>query len=188
MSFMHMLKMKVRQDYNCKRQLLLPCVTTVRDLTNGEMYERLVNTVNFVHNATLDDPEKNTTDRPVSAEFKILKGLIQYEMTKSLPPTLRSKLKSKFFTLDEHKEMRASEKAWAMNTCGLQLDLKSDIMRENVWWIDHERGLLRSEVWLDHLTEIQGMKIVPFAEQMVYSLIQYEKSVVIFSEEVKLLV
>jgi hypothetical protein len=32
------------------------------------------------------------------------------------------------------------------------------------------------------------MKIVPFAEQMVYALIQYEKSVVMFSEEVKLLV
>lgn len=171
-------KMKLRQDYNYRCKVLFGDESNLED---DEVYIRLINTVHFVHNACIDTM-KNETKRPVSMEYKILTGIIQYEISKNIFPSLEKKLKSPFLKLDTMKEMRASERAWFMD----ETDMK--LKKEVLWWLDLDNGMIKSEVCFDYIREIQERKDeLAFLDKMVFSNLAFEKSLILLNRDCNLM-
>ena len=175
-TFKSLLKVKLRQDYSYRRNIILS--TSLPSLTDNEIYERLINTLNFIHNATLDDPETNKTARPISMEYKILKSILQYEISKNLPNNIKNNLKSKFLTIDDFDKLRKSERAFYMN---------NDIASYNSIWMQGNIGLFKNEICFDYLKELQNTEFSTFVEKMVYANLHFEKVVIKMNEDALLL-
>lgn len=191
-AFCELVRVKLRQDYEHRKVILLPGgkdrdvdAASLRgedtDDADAErrLCERLVNTVNFVHNATLDSVS-NETARPLSMEFKILSSILQYEVSKALPSGLKGKLQGKFFNLEKFIEFRQIERSW--NMLGAE-DGRSD----NLWWLDN--GMIKNEVCFDYLEELKNLKTdqKTFMNKMAGSIIDFERCLVLLNEESKLL-
>lgn len=171
-------KIKLRQDYGYRCKALFGEEVKLED---DELYNRLINTVHFVHNACIDTLS-NETKRPVSMEYKILTAIIQYEISKNLFPSLSKRLKSHFFKLDTMNDLRASERAWFMESIDEQLK------RDALWWLDLESGMIKNEVCFDYLSEIQDRKDeLGFLDKMVYSNLAFEKSLILLNKDCNLM-
>lgn len=188
--FCELVRVKLRQDYEYRKAILLPGGkirdvdrTNVdgKDAENAErrLCERLVNTVNFVHNAALDSVA-NETARPVSMEFKILSSILQYEVSKALPSGLKGKLQDNFISMEKFMEFRQIERSW--NMLGVE-----EGRRENLWWIDN--GMMRNEVCFEYLEELKNLKTnqKTFMNKMAGSILDFERYLVFLNEESKLL-
>jgi hypothetical protein len=175
----HLIKIKIRQDYSYKRSILLN--STYSNIPDIELYQRLINTVNFIHNAALDDID-NKTARPISMEFKILNAIVEFENSKSIPESLKKRLNCNFnfLTLKNYIDWRNIEKSWNFHK-------DDNIKRENVWWIDHDLGIIKNEICFQYLKELQSFDPKIFNEMMVISIIDFERSLVLLNEEMKLL-
>lgn len=179
-SFRYLVKLKIRQDYNYKKSIFLPDSSKLND---REIFQRLINTVNFIHNACLDSAE-NKLKRPTSYEFKILDSILQFENSKNLPTTLKIRsINSNFFTLQKSIELRKIEKAWNMVNCINQYNINN--RKENIWWL--ENGLFKNNVCFDYLIDLKNLKSSNFNDDMVISIMNFEKYVVLLNEESKLL-
>lgn len=162
-------KIRLRQDYKYRRSTFLNTPYNESDFD-----VRLVNTVNFIHNASLDNPY-NETSRPSSLEFKIINSLVQFENTKALPGPLRGRLKSEFVAIEKWRELRGIERAWNMSNA----DEKTK--DERMWWLEGQK--LRNDVCFDYLKELQLIEKKTFLDHMVTSMIEYERAIVLLNEE-----
>lgn len=179
-SFKYLVKLKIRQDYNYRKFIFLP---DSKELNDREIFQRLINTVNFIHNACLDSVD-NKLKRPISLEFKILDSILQFENSKKIPMSLKNSLtKSQIFTLKNSIELRKSERAWNMDNGLNQSNI--DNRKENIWWL--ENGLFKNEICFDYLIDLKNLKPSNFNDEMVKSMINFEKCLVLLNEESKLL-
>lgn len=184
--YVELIKVKIRQDYQYRRSIFFPVLTT---LTKDEVFGRLVNTVNFIHNATLDSVN-NKISRPQSIEFKILISILEFENSKALPQTLKSQFQDNFFPLGKLVELREIERSWNMAS-------ETDNIKDHLWWIDN--GLLKNEICFDYLKLLKSIlkegstlksgstNNSNFVYNMVYSILDFEKYIILLNEESKLL-
>lgn len=184
--YVGLIKVKIRQDYDYRKAIFFPNSTS---LTKDEIFERLVNTVNFIHNATLDSAT-NKNARPESMEFKILISIIEFENSKALPQTLRSQFQDNFFPMEKLMELRQIERSWNMTS-------RTENIEGNLWWLNN--GLFRNEICFDYLKQLQNiLKEYPtlknktsknsnFVNNMAYSILDFEKYIILLNEEFKLL-
>lgn len=179
-AYCELVRVKLRQDYEYRKAIFLPnnSQTSVSgDDSERQLCERLVNTVNFVHNATLDNVA-NETARPVWMEFKILNSILQFEISKSLPSSLRGKYQGKFFNLEKFMEFRQIERSW--NMLGI-----TEGRDDNVWWI--ENGMLKNEVCFGYLKDLKNLESNNFISKMAGSIVDFERCLVLLNEESKLI-
>lgn len=188
-SLIELFRVKLRQDYNYRRKLFLNNEHDIKDITDDEIYKRLVNTLNFVHNAALDSVD-NKTARPVSKEYKILSNIIQYELSKNLGGGLKNKLGSQFYTIKGFQELRIIERAVNIQALTHKNCENADEVNVNIkniiWWL--ENGILKNEVCFNYIKELQKINSdSPFLEKMALSSLKFEKYLVLLNEELGLL-
>lgn len=187
-SLIEVFKIKIRQDYRYRKAIFLDELEpgSSSHEKNCFILKKLVNTVNFVHNAALDTPE-NRTKRPVSAEFKILYAIIEYEQSKAIPNALQHSIKSKFITLDMHKQLRQSERAWNMQE-SFNFNPQEKLGSSSyIWWLDTNSGIFKNDIAFGYLEEFQSMKKDNLLEKTVLSILDFERSLVLLNEECDLL-
>lgn len=176
-SLILLFKTKIRQDYSYKRSILLDDSKVLND---DELFERLVNTVNFIHNSTLDSiNNSDKMSRPKSMEFKILDAIIQFEITKSVPS--RTKLNNENITFEKLKLLRDIERSMTLENSS------DDLKKEQVWWIDHDLGTFKNSFCFDYLKELKNYKSDSFHSKFIFPLLDFEQSIVLLNEEMKLL-
>lgn len=111
-------------------------------------------------------------------EYKILKSILQYEISKNLPNNIKNNLKSKCLTIDDFDKLRKSERAFYMN---------NDIASYNSIWMQGNSGLFKNEICFDYLKELQNTEFSTFVEKMVYANLHFEKVVIKMNEDALLL-
>ncbi|KAG0673611.1 hypothetical protein C6P40_003932 [Pichia californica] len=175
LTYNNLVKLKIRQDYEFRKLIFF---SNFKQLNENELYERLINTINFIHNATLDSLS-NKTERPISIEYKILYSIIKFEISKSLPISIKnSDLKNSFFTIDNAIEFRKIERSWNM--------INSNDKINNIWWIENN-GMYKNDVCFKYLIDLKNFKSSNFPDNMIQSILDFEKFLILQNEESKLL-
>ncbi|ODV87294.1 hypothetical protein CANARDRAFT_5841 [[Candida] arabinofermentans NRRL YB-2248] len=171
-------KFRFLQDYNIRRKKLLSCFNeeqqqqqSLNDISNDELNTRLINTLNFIHNAFLNTNDKRNN------EGLILNSILQNESSKINSSHLK---RFKMTTLRDFEDQRLKQMQDRFFNKG-DNDNDSDS--------NSNQSIFENDVWFEYIDEYT--KKLPRKKEFLYgshaSLIHFDRNLILLNESMKLL-
>lgn len=171
----NVIKIKFLQDYGNRRKVHF---TDLGDLKDNELFQRLINTINFIHNACLDNVNNENRD-PISMEYKIIDSILQFENSKS-----NKALKSwvNIFSWSDFVNLRLVDKSWKFSNM--------PVVDSNQIHLKDENGFLDNKMcfgYVDEFKEKNKTKQRSINLDMLKTLLLFERNLILMNEDCKLL-